>query len=194
MSTSDTLEFPVVSGDMFIQARYEMMREDGQSHNIAEMCAFQEFPGVETESTFNEGISETDGFDMGSPFDRALFQKYKKHAQKAGIPTGNCRYYAQVARFPGDPLAWVKSKDEVKDRCRRNGWAARGGGVDCDFRGDIIDDEKASIDPKLVKDHTNQEILRIHADQVPTGKVTVSKGEYEKVYADQYTKMNKGYE
>ena len=193
-SATTAAEWPFISHNLAAQCRYEIMREDGVSHNLAEMFALQEFCGVETETTFNQGVDETDGFDMDTSFDRALFKKYKQIAKDAGMSTGSRKYYAEVAQYPGDPRAWVASKDDVKNRLRDLGWAARGGNVDCDFRGDIIDDEKSQIDPKLVADHTNQELMRIHEDQVPSGKVTVTKKEYDKVYADQHTQMNKGYE
>lgn len=77
-------EWPKVSDDPVRQAHYEKMRQNGESHGFAKMCALQRPPG--TKGT-----------------EKALMQ---------GATSGK-RYISGLARFPGDPQAYVSGADDV---------------------------------------------------------------------------------
>jgi len=43
-------------------------------------------------------------------------------AKRAGVDTTGRWYNPSIARFLGDPEAWVGSMDEIKQVCNRRGW------------------------------------------------------------------------
>ena len=47
-------------------------------------------------------------------------------ARKARITPGSAHYFPQLARFPGDPEAFVSSRDEIKRVLEKRGWSASG--------------------------------------------------------------------
>jgi hypothetical protein len=179
-----------------VQHAYEEMREAGQSHLFAEMCAFQQPPGCSTDTTFQIGKPDTFGFNMDSIADKRIYNTYKAIAKKNGISTNGKHYQPGLAQHRGDPRAWVESKDDVKKIAKSQGLATRGGGVDVDYRGGKVDadDAKPTIDPNLVKFWTEQKILKSHDDQSQReGRVTVSKTEYKHTYEDTHTSLGEGY-
>ena len=100
--------FPIVSSDLVVQARYENMRLDGQSHNMAEMLATRSFPGVKTDAVVNEGKFSGDRGKVG-PHQLWL----KQQAEAAGVSTAGKWYCSGLASFPGDPTAWVGDRGDV---------------------------------------------------------------------------------
>jgi hypothetical protein len=121
--TNSTL-WPIVSHVPEIQAEYESMREAGESHNIAEMCAFRKGPTLETDTTFTRGYG-THPFGKRPPNPLAA-KRYLAEAKKAGVNISGKRYLSGLARFPGDPQAWVTSKSDVKKLCESRGWGCEG--------------------------------------------------------------------
>lgn len=78
-----------------VQAAYERMREEGQSHNMAEMLALRQCPSLNTDTRRMIGWSEP-------------------------------RFSEQLARYPGDPEAWVSHPDDYRRVLRERGWGCRG--------------------------------------------------------------------
>lgn len=109
--------WPIVSQDPIQQDRYEQMRREGQSHNMAEMLASRAFPGVVTDATFMTGRHNHAGLSDVHPESR---QHYLDQAQQAGVHVGGRAYMASLARFPGDPQAWVDSRADVERVARMN--------------------------------------------------------------------------
>ena len=108
--------WPLVSDDPRVQADYETMREDGQGHNFAEMCALQRPPNaIGTDSNFWRG-----GWNNNVP------DEYRQQATAAGVSMTGKRYLGQLARFPGDPSAWVAGTGDIKAICESRGWGCDG--------------------------------------------------------------------
>ncbi len=106
-------DLPTISDDPYIQGRYVMMRQSGESHSIAEMLATRTFPGVKgTDAVFMEGRKlggqqfEKDAPNIG-PHHLAL-------AEAAGVNVTGKYYSGTLARFPGDPRAWISGLGDVR--------------------------------------------------------------------------------
>jgi len=120
---TNSTKWPIVSSDPVIQAFYESCRESGESHSIAEMCAFRQAPSLETDTTFTRGFG-TDPF--GGPVNSFTHRRYMQMAKAAGVSTQGKRYMSGLARYPGDPKAWVGSKGDVRRVCEKRGWGCEG--------------------------------------------------------------------
>ncbi len=114
MGSTDTL--PVVSDNPDVQCRYEAMRANGQSHNMAEMLATQCVPGLKTDTRFIARM-DTRG-DVPAA--------YRAMARKAGVDTGDKQYISQMADYPGDPKAWISGPADIRRTCRERGWGCAG--------------------------------------------------------------------
>ncbi len=114
--------YPVISKDKAVQARYLRMRLDGQSHNMAEVLAVRKFPSFKTDSTFNAGR------ENGSQFESCPQRGdwYKARATEAGVSTTGRFYSAALARFPGDPRAWISDRSDVLRVAKENGMTVSG--------------------------------------------------------------------
>lgn len=122
------MPFPTISRDPAVQAAYEKMRKNGQSHSIAEMCATRTPTGLfGTERAFMQGKIHNNGVD-DNPSGRRLIER----AQKAGINISGKRYVSALGghnshltgkRGPENPYAWVGGVDEVAAICRKEGYA-----------------------------------------------------------------------
>ena len=115
-------EYPKISRDPFIQARYEIMRDEGTSHNMAEILAVRKSPNFTTDDHFNKGHCNGNQFD-GQEKAAAY---YKRKAVAAGVSTTGKVYKSSLARFPGDPQAWVSSRSDVKKILEERNWQSEG--------------------------------------------------------------------
>jgi hypothetical protein len=107
-----------VSDDFGAQVRYWKMRIAGESHAMAEMLATRSFPGIKgTDSSFMRGTHHQD-----TQLDRIRYGE----AAANGIDTNGKRYLAGLARFPGDPEAWISGQSDVLRICRDRGWNCHG--------------------------------------------------------------------
>src|SRR5258708_4634056 len=112
-----------ISGNLGQQVRYERMRADGLSHNLAEMFALQRPPSIAgTDSIFMEGRCN------GSQFDgqEAIGDLYKAEATAAGVDTTGKVYLSSLADHPGDPRAWVSGRGDVQRVCEERGYGCTG--------------------------------------------------------------------
>ncbi len=89
------MSYPVISERADVQAAYERMRKEGQSHNMAEILATRQCPTLNTDTRRLIGWSEP-------------------------------RFSEQLARFPGDPEAWVNHPDDYRRVLKQRGWGCRG--------------------------------------------------------------------
>lgn len=116
LSITDRDRFRHTSDDVMLA--YYKMRFLGQSHNMAEMLATRSFPGIRgTDSTFMQGTHMQDGLLDGVR---------QRMAAQAGVDTNGRRYISGLARFPGDPEAWVSGLSDVKRICTDRGWNCHG--------------------------------------------------------------------
>lgn len=133
------MDWPNVSDDPTIQCAYEHMRDQGQSHSLAEMFAFQQPPGSNTDREFLHGHVNGNQFS-NTP---EIGDYYKKVTERLGGSTTGKVYKRSLAAFPGDPRAWVSGKDDVRKVCEERGW-------NCDGDVKVVSEQKAER-PKSVK-------------------------------------------
>jgi hypothetical protein len=116
------MDFPLISPDPAVQAFYERLRVQGQSHNMAEVLATRKFPGFTTDDTFLRGRKTGDQF-ADCPI---VGQYYREVAEAHGVSTAGKVYLRGLAEYPGDPSAWVASKSDVLKVCKERGWRCEG--------------------------------------------------------------------
>lgn len=112
----------VISSNPHVQAHYEQCLKNGCSPKLAEALAFQQGPAMRTDATFMQG--ECNGKQFAK--DPATGNRLKKIAKKAGVSVVGKKYMSSLARFPGDPEAWVSSRGEVEKVVRKRGWGCTG--------------------------------------------------------------------
>ena len=166
--------FPVISRDLIVQARYENMRIDGQSHRMAEMLATRTFPGVKTDAVFNEGKFSGDAGRVG-----AEEVWLREQAEAAGVSTAGKWYCKGVADFPGDPKAWIDSRGDVERIARERNLTVRGyvqhqghevePMPDVDLADDIIENEVGDIlesNPFANADEVREQVRAMRSGEI----------------------------
>lgn len=122
LATQEGPQWPKVSNDPAVQSFYEECRESGTSHSLAEMFATRSGPSLNTDNTFLHSHCN------GSQFSgRPEMGDYLAGVARAGgqDPSGKV-YMSGLARYPGDPEAWVSGKGDVQRVCEKRGWACEG--------------------------------------------------------------------
>jgi hypothetical protein len=89
---------------------------------VRDMLASGKAPQANTDSTFLSGHCNGNQFE-GHP---QVGDLYAKDARAAGVDPAGKVYYAGLARYAGDPEAWVNSKGEIKAKCEERGWGCQG--------------------------------------------------------------------
>ncbi len=120
-------EWPFVSDVEEIQAHYELCRRNHCAHALAEMLAFRAFPGtVGTDRAFMQGRLHQTGGQQFERLPRWVGEQYVQQALAAGVnPTG--KYYSgSLARYPGDPRAWIDSLGDVRRVAAERGLSVQG--------------------------------------------------------------------
>lgn len=114
--------WPIISRRAEVQRAYEEMRSRGVSHTLAEMLALRQPPMSNTDREFLEGHC------CGNQFEKVpwLGDYYKKIAERAGVNVTGKVYKSSLAAYPGDPRAWVSSRDDVRRICEERGWGCEG--------------------------------------------------------------------
>lgn len=121
------MKYPTVSDNPNVQAFYVQMRKKGQSHNIAEMCALREASKSQTDTDFFRGVGT-----LADQFRGVEWQlEHNTHyAKKNGYkPNHNDFYISSLARFPGDPQAFVPAtggRGYIKKICEERGIPCEG--------------------------------------------------------------------
>ena len=128
--------------------RYIMMRMDGQSHNIAMVLATRSFPGVKTDSVFNEG--KFSGESNSGCHAKEMW--LRKEAEKNGFSTNGLWYCSGLAMHPGDLKAWVGGRGDV-ERVARERNLTVDGYVNHKGR-EVAPKPDIAIDPVLVRNET----------------------------------------
>lgn len=94
-------------------------RKDGRETKLFRV---REVHGLQTDSVFMSGSHVDDGFGT----DNRSRQYALALARKAGVSTAGRRYCPSLARYKGDPRAWVDGRGHVKDVCIAEGWGCEG--------------------------------------------------------------------
>lgn len=154
---------PVVSESDAIQEAYVSMRLDGQSHNWAEMCAHRQAPGTKnSDRTFQEGIGAGQFLDKMPPMIRKARMAAYEKATGRKVPEG-ARYLSTLARFPGDPKAWVTDVGEAKARFKEFGKGCEDLGIEAR---ELPPPPKVRIAEDIVQRHLQKAV----ADPANAGK------------------------
>ena len=99
-----------------IQNAYEQLRARGESHSMAEMLAYRQAPGAQTDREFMMGhpsleqqIGDNDGHYINQVTANYI-------AQTGHAPNPGHLYVQSLAQFPGDSRAFVADRGEAKRR------------------------------------------------------------------------------
>lgn len=114
-----------ISNNHAVQARYETLCQEGCDPRLAEMLALRRFPGTVTDREFLKGHCNGNQFDE-TPLTRQIGDVYRRQAEAAGVNVTGKVYIGQLARFSGDPNAWVENRGDVKRVCEENGMSCEG--------------------------------------------------------------------
>lgn len=138
-------------------AAYRRSRvDDGQSHNFALMFATRKFPGIKTDSIFNEG--KFSSFAANGCHKKELHMR--KLAEQAGFSTNGKWYCSGLASYPGDPDGWVGGRDDVLRVCKKKNLTILDGYVQ--YKGhETAPTPDIDIDSKLVEREVS-EIMATH--------------------------------
>jgi hypothetical protein len=115
-------ELPVVSDDPQIQHEYVRLRMEGVSHNLADMFSHQKPPRADDDTTFLAARRPREQF-AGTPY---LGDFYAKEAKAKGMNISGCIYENGLARYPGDPDAWVSDRGEIRKKVEARGIGCEG--------------------------------------------------------------------
>ena len=88
------------------------------------MCAARQGPKLETDTTFTRGYATHPFGKRG--LNEWTAKRYLAKAKKAGVSITGKRYLSSLARYPGDPEAWVSDRSDIKGLCKRRGWGCDG--------------------------------------------------------------------
>ena len=93
---------------------YIASRQAGTSHKLAEMFALQASPEIRgTDSILWKGW-DNDQFKSGDGrMAQELDRRYREQAIKAGVSLTGKRYSHALARWQGDPQAWVSDQHDM---------------------------------------------------------------------------------
>jgi hypothetical protein len=107
-------------------ALYVKMRRTGQGHRFAEMIAAQKSPACMTDDVFFAGMPR-----LAEQMPPRQLQNVLASAKRHGFtPSADAVYHSGLARFQGDPEAFVTrsmGRTYIKRLCEQRGWACEGG-------------------------------------------------------------------
>jgi hypothetical protein len=108
-------------------AIYVRLRCEGSTHMFAEMVALQRGPRIMTDSVFFAGQGDLLKQFQG---DRAQLESRVALARKHGYNPGPSDIYnPNLARFPGDPEAWIPpsgGRAHIRKVLAKRGWGCQG--------------------------------------------------------------------
>jgi hypothetical protein len=106
-------------------AVYMLARRSGQTHRFAEMVAMQRPPKCMTDDVFFAGMPR-----LADQMGARQFAGIMTGAARVGFtPPADAVYHSGLARFQGDPEAFVTramGRGYIKSLCERRGWAVEG--------------------------------------------------------------------
>lgn len=105
------------------QAHYDQCIAEGCSPRLAEMLALASPPQIRTDATFQ---AKANGALGGGQFSAQTREHMLAQAAAAGVSTDGKVYEPRIARFPGDPQAWVSGPSETKKVIEGRGWSCDG--------------------------------------------------------------------
>jgi hypothetical protein len=106
-------------------AIYTLSRRNGANHRFAEMVAMQRPPRCMTDDVFFAGMPRL--ADQMSP--TCLHQVVSAAKRRGFTPPADAVYHSGLARFQGDPEAFVTrsmGRTYIRRLCEKRGWAVEG--------------------------------------------------------------------
>lgn len=91
---------------------------------LAEMFAAQRPPMSNTDREFLEGAHHNEEFNHGQG--KWIGEQYRLAARQAGVNVHGKRYLSSLAKYPGDPEAWVSGRGDVRRVVEKRGWSSTG--------------------------------------------------------------------
>jgi hypothetical protein len=101
-------------------------RLKGSSQSLAEMFALQAAPLPKTDSTFLSGFGANGAQFQGGPMAEEQGNHYKRVAEAGGQNVTGKVYLASLAKYPGDPRAWISDRGDVRRVVEERGWTCEG--------------------------------------------------------------------
>jgi hypothetical protein len=149
---------------------YELAIENGCSPRLAEMFAARRPPASRTDREFYAGRPKLDEQFK----DPRILTNYVKRARKAGYkPNPNDVYLSQLARFPGDPEAFVSGgRNQIKRVLEKRGWGCEGI-VDVKPAQYTPEPKEVPLNPKIIRDSAC-EMVRKNPDLAKKSKAELS--------------------
>jgi hypothetical protein len=120
------------------------------------MLASHSFPGcIGTDRAFLQGRH----LGLSQFADMPLAARHHERiAETSGISTvGKC-YISTLARYPGDPQAWVSDLHDVRARCEERGWGCEGA-IKVAPREDRAPVGRYQVAEELVEDYTDDVVM-----------------------------------
>lgn len=116
-----------LSGPITRGAQYMRMRSNGESDRMASMISLAKCAGLDTDDVFFSGSKPLyDQFESSR-----MLQRHLDVAKRFGFtPPANAVYFPNLARFKGDPEAYVtraQGRAYIRQLLERRGWSAEGG-------------------------------------------------------------------
>lgn len=121
-------------------------------------------PQVVTDATFMRGTAN------GAQFEKTPYigDGYKKLAARHGVNVKGKKYFSSLARFPGDPEAWVDSRGDVARLIAKRGWKCDGS-----VKVNAIRNDQEPEQVGLADDIVQDEVAKVLADHPEPQKVNV---------------------
>lgn len=121
---------------------------------LEEMFASGQAPRVKSDTTFFAGQNRGAGqFDGQAP---EIQRAYTEPAKAAGVSITGKTYLSQIAAYPGDPRAWVDSREQIAQVCEERGWRCGG---DVTVKGRQEEPKKGPVVAEdIVQEHVEREI------------------------------------
>jgi hypothetical protein len=142
---------------------YAKCLRNGCDPKLAEALARRVAPGIRTDSTHFAGRM---GRQFADQPERGDYYAAELRA-RGDSPAGKV-YISGLARYAGDPEAWVSSRGEIADVCKRRGWGVSG---DVNVKSDQYADPTPEIplDPQIVTDEIELKLAK-NPEIAPTPK------------------------
>lgn len=96
-----------------VQRHYVDCLANGCSKKLAGMLAARKPPAINGDPTLLRG--HLDGNEFTTEHD---YLRYRSVAERGGVSVRGKRYMTGLARFPGDPQAWISDASDVRKICR----------------------------------------------------------------------------
>ncbi len=134
---------------------------------LCEMFASCTPPQCHTDNTLMNG-----GVENGRQFAKAEWAGdfYAKQAKKHGLKSTKGRIYmSRLAKFPGDPDAWIADKGDIQKLAEKRGMGINGYGLSIPMRNDVEPEPGIDIADDIV-DREVTDILAANPEVAPTKK------------------------